>query len=396
MNQRNAFNPFVLGGVVTGKHFAGRASEIERLRSLALGGQHAYLFAPRRYGKTSLLKETLYNLQETNSLIVVWCDCLPTTDVQSLAMRLAEEVVHAARGGKLAEWGKTAGSLFKRLRPSVSVTSDGRVTVGLDMAPSQTPLPDLEDALAAVARLSAMKKQPIALVFDEFQQIAEWDKGHQTEAVVRTAIQHFSGVSCIFAGSERHLLQQMFSDRARPLFQLAAPFPIGRLSTEELSPWLKQRFGESGLRIDIDPLRMLVAIAAGHPGATQFLAHFVWETATAQSAPAITTELVQEALTRAVDAGDTIYGADYSRLTAAQRQVLAAFATEPTLAPTAAEYLRRHRLPSKSTVNQAVKSLVEKGHLEDDKAGYLVSDPLFAEWIRRLHVVTTSLTIGDR
>ena len=47
---------------------------------------------------------------------------------------------------------------------------------------------DLEDALEAVAALATGK--PVAVVFDEFQQIAEWDPEHRTEAVIRTAIQH--------------------------------------------------------------------------------------------------------------------------------------------------------------------------------------------------------------
>ncbi|MGH7675279.1 MAG: AAA family ATPase [Gemmatimonadales bacterium] len=394
MNQPNTLNPFVLGGVVTGKRFAGRTAEIERLRVLAAEAQHVYLFAPRRYGKTSLLREAFSQAQQERKLSLVWCDCLPTADPQGLASRLAAEVARAARRGKVAEWAKTAGSLFKRLRPVLKVGPEGRMEITIDLSPpGQGSLPDLEDALAAVDRLADMKRRPVVLVFDEFQQIAEWDKGYQIEAILRTAIQQFERVACVFAGSERHLLQLMFSDRARPLFKLAAPFPLRRLSREELAPWLEERFRETGYQLQADATEALLSIGAGHPWATQYLGHFVWETAMAHGGRSVTAQVVNDGLTQALEAGDTIYATDYARLTSPQRQVLAAIGAEPTKSPTAAAYLRQHRLPSKSTVSQSVRSLSEKGYLEVQEGPYFVSDPVFGEWVRRQQSVFASVTI---
>lgn len=393
MDKRNLLNPFVLGGVVTGKRFAGRNAEIERLRMIAQSGQDVYLFAPRRYGKTSLLKEAFAKPEEAGDLVVVWCDCLPSTDVASLAARLAEEVIRAARVSRAAEWAKHVGSLFKRLRPTLTIGSDGGASIRLEVAASQSSLPDLEDALAAVQRLARAKHKPVALVLDEFQQIAEWDKGHQTEAVIRTAIQQFDHVSCIFAGSERHLLQQMFNDRARPLFQLAGPFPLGRLPAGEFSPWLIERFKETGLDIHEDALAALFSICAGHPGATQFLGHYVWDAAVERGSKVVTAGVVEEGLAQALDASDTIYAGAYARLTNPQRQVLAAIATEPTRSITSADYLRRHRLPAKSTVSLSAKSLLMSGTVEQQDDVYMISDPLFGHWIRHLRVVAASSVI---
>jgi hypothetical protein len=78
MNSRKYLNPFALGGVVTGKQFAGRSAEVARLRAIAEAGQHVFVFAPRRYGKTSLLREALETEAISRRLVLVWCDCLPT------------------------------------------------------------------------------------------------------------------------------------------------------------------------------------------------------------------------------------------------------------------------------------------------------------------------------
>lgn len=391
MDHPKTLNPFVLGGVVTGRRFAGRASEIARLRALAAAGQHAYLFALRRYGKTSLLREAFAWPGRAAHPSLVWCDCLPTVDARGLAQRVGEAVTLACRRGRPSEWIKAAASLFQRLRPALSVGAEGDVHVTLEVARTATgPLPDLEDALAAIQRLAESKLHPIVLVFDEFQQVAEWDSHHQTEAVIRTAVQQFRRVACVFAGSQRHLLQQMFADRARPLFKLAAPFPLARLTRDELEPWLVERFGDTGQGLDREAADAILRTAAGHPWATQYLAHFVWEKAVARSARRVTAAIVSEALGEAQRASGTVYAAEYSALTVAQRRVLLAITSEPTSAPTAAAYLARQDLPAKSTTSQALRSLLEKGYLENQDGQYLVSDPLLGEWLRRQHEVTAT------
>lgn len=379
-----SLNPFALGGVVTGRQFAGRVAEIARLRDLVHSGQHAYIYGPRRYGKSSLLREALGSLLDAKRIDGVWCDCWPTTDAQDLATRLAQDVVSRAGNlSKVAEWVKTAGGLFKRLRPTFAIGPGGS-TVSIDVSPTgQGKLPDLEDAVAAVGRLAAHRKRPTVLVFDEFQQVAQWNEASQAEATLRSAIQQLKGVSCLFAGSQRHLLQQMFNDRARPLFNLAAPFPLGRLSQEEIGPWLSERFMDSGITLEATALERMVEVAAGHPWATQYLAHFVWEAAAVQSARRVDTGIVATALNRAMAVEDTLAGGKLAALTQSQRSVLAAVAREPTTSPTAAHYLARHRLPPKSTVSQALRSLELKGDAERDHQFYLVADPILGEWLRR-------------
>lgn len=301
----------------------------------------------------------------------------------------------AARRGRIAEWIKGAASLFSRIHPAISIGPDGEVRVSVEVAPaaSDPPLRSVEDAIAAVGRLRRLRGLPVALVLDEFQQIAEWDEKHQTEAVLRTAIQHFDGISCVFAGSERHLLQQMFADRARPLFKLAGPFPLRRLARAEVDPWLIERLQETGLALDPTGLDRLIEITAGYPWATQYLAHFVWEAAVGGRVERVNADVVNNALRQAVEAGDTVYARDYASLTPSQRQVLGAIATNPTGEPLAAAYLRKHNLPSKSTVSQSLASLVEKGYLEQEESGYLASDPLFGQWLNRLRPVTATATI---
>lgn len=375
-------NPFTLGGVARGKQFAGRTAEINRLRALACNGQRGFLFAPRRYGKTSLLREAFEPEAEARRLLLFWCDCLPTADQYSLARRIAEPVVRAAECKGMTHWAKAAAALFKRLRPTLSVGPDGDVRVGIDLAEYSATPADIEDALSAAGRLANERCKPAVFVFDEFQQIGAWDADHRTEAAIRTVIQDQPGIAYLFAGGEHHLLEAMFSTPERPLFKLAVPFPLGRLTDDELRPWLAARFGESGAECEPAALDALIELGAGHPWASQYLAHFVWNEAAQRGQSRVTVGTVHDGLTMALGVADTIYDRDLATLTPAQLRVLVAIATEATQSPTAVSYLRKHRLPAKSTVSQALRSIVQQGFVERKNNLYRVSDPLFGEWVR--------------
>ena len=52
-------NPFVYGEVVPAAAFADRVSELDRLVGDLSAGQKVFLISPRRYGKSSLIRQAL-------------------------------------------------------------------------------------------------------------------------------------------------------------------------------------------------------------------------------------------------------------------------------------------------------------------------------------------------
>jgi hypothetical protein len=299
---------------------------------------------------------------------------------------LAGALVEAVRRKRTTDWIKEAGQLFTRLRPSLSVESDARVRIDIGMGPPADGAgrdQSLEDALVGVERLAAARKRPVAVVFDEFQQIVEWDREARAEAIVRTVIQDQTGISYFFAGSQRHLLDEMFADRTRPLYKLAAPFPLGRLAADEIRPWLDARFGDTQMRLEAEAADHLMLVAAGHPWAIQYVSHFVWELKRRGGDRRVTVEDVRRGVDEALRVGATTYEAELSALTATQRRVLAAIAVEPPESPTSSAYLQRHKLPAKSSVSQALGSLLRRGQVEVNAGRHVLSDPLLAEWICR-------------
>src|SRR5215218_8118166 len=63
-------NPFIYGEIVTAAAFADRESERERLGHDLASGQKVFLISPRRYGKSSLVRDVMRNLARQKILTI--------------------------------------------------------------------------------------------------------------------------------------------------------------------------------------------------------------------------------------------------------------------------------------------------------------------------------------
>ena len=84
-------NPFKYGPIALDESFTDRDAEVAELSADALNGQDVVIFAPRRYGKTSLVHRVAQRLATRRALVAevnLWF----TPTKEKLAGRLAREV----------------------------------------------------------------------------------------------------------------------------------------------------------------------------------------------------------------------------------------------------------------------------------------------------------------
>ena len=75
-------NPFSYGTIVKGEYFFDRQEECRRIVSTLSGGNNMVLFAPRRFGKTSLVFRAIEEL-EYLGFICVYFDFMPVYSRES-------------------------------------------------------------------------------------------------------------------------------------------------------------------------------------------------------------------------------------------------------------------------------------------------------------------------
>ena len=166
-------NPFQYGGVVSGDSFCNRTQETAQLKRSVENAEKLFVYSERRLGKTSLIRKVLRELPEEDYL-TVYIDLWPTDGETSFVLACAKAFSEAmaTNADKLLH---TAKTFFSRLVPSVSASDDGKPVISFGFDQKRPDVPLLEEVLAMPAKAAEKEKKRIVVVFDEFQQILEYE-----------------------------------------------------------------------------------------------------------------------------------------------------------------------------------------------------------------------------
>lgn len=362
-------NPFRYSSPVEPEGLIDRAGELHQLLELAEGAHNARLIAPRRYGKTSVLR-ALGDRAERLGVVFVYVNFFGVVTVADIAERIERAYSQQLRG-PLARW-------FDGVRATLRLGSD-LTPASLELTDARAQQPLLE-RLALPRRVFEKTGRRCLIAFDEFQDVLTAQS--RIDAVMRSEIeQHADAASYVFTGSQVGMMQQLFGDRRRAFYAQARPLDLGPLAPEEVADFIALRFADTGREIGA-ALAPLLGFADGHPQRTMLLAHFVWEaTAAGHEADEETWASVLDDVLR-VQAADELRGA-WSRLAAGERRALLAIATGQS--PYARSTPQRVGGSRGGGMEHAIRSLLATGDLSEDRSsstGYRVTDPLLAYWVR--------------
>jgi AAA+ ATPase superfamily predicted ATPase len=175
---RPAPNPFRYGDLAFDEAFTDREAETRELRADVRNGQNVVLFAPRRYGKSSLVWRVMRELVATGDVLVAQVDLLATPSKEKLAEKLASSIYEDMAPPVLRARDKV-GSLFSGLRITPRILFDpntGGVTFSFEAGHAREDVDaTLERLFELPAQIAAERGQRAALVFDEFQEVVEID-----------------------------------------------------------------------------------------------------------------------------------------------------------------------------------------------------------------------------
>jgi hypothetical protein len=274
---KNPTNPFTFGDLALDDAFTDREDEIRELVSDMRNGQNVLVYAPRRYGKSSLVLRAAQEAMR-RKVLVGYCDLMMTPTKERLAGALAK-TLYSDIASPVGQAFERAAELFRslRVRPSIEVDpSDGSLRFSFQVGRRRADIDDtIERLLELVGELAADRKRRVVIVFDEFQEIIALDKRFPN--LMRAVFQAQPEVGHVYLGSKRHLLERIFNDRNEPFWRSAKQLEIGPISPAAFAPFLRDRFVATGKGITDEGLDLLLELTAGHPYGTQELAYFVWE-----------------------------------------------------------------------------------------------------------------------
>ena len=376
-------NPFVYGEVVPASAFVDREVELDRLSRDLLAGQKVFLISPRRFGKSSLVRQALRAAERGGALTVdvtvsSFSSYVAFLEGYARALLSVETRIDRARA-----WLRDMlGAVRPEVRVETTGPTKGQLAVSFPAARSDRDVARLaQEVFALPARIADMRGRRMAVSLDEFQAIGAFNGG-SVEHALRAAVQHQRQVGYVFAGSEPTLMERMLG-RSRPFYKAGPVMRLDRIPADRFTPFLEERFRKTGIRPAGGLGAAIVELAGNLPYDVQRLAHEVWDDVRAAGGRSAGLDDLHATLKRMLGEHQTLFEATWQRLTLAQRGTLRAAVLEEGRELLSADVRARYRLSGPSTVQASLAALVREDILAKESGRYIVVDSLLREWVAR-------------
>lgn len=371
-------NPFDYGGPVTGDHFAGRQLEVAAIVNRLRDHIGVVVTAPRRYGKSSLIKQACAELErhEPRPAIVSvnLLRCGSISEMSGVLLRRLYQVP----GGPWHRVKQVLPGFLRRINVQPSTTFDDSGHPVFSFSPglaSEDASRIVDDVYQILDEIGA--KRPSVLFLDEFQAVSDLDA--QLARRLKALADEHANVSLVLAGSKQHLMESLVLSKGAPLYNMLERLSLDAIPEEDWIPFLVRR-----------------SRRGGKPFADAEVAHSLWRTS--EPIPFDVQQLAYESFNQAdgtiteSDVAHAVEGlirhqaADYAKafekLSGGQRRVIKTLAGGPQATTGSAEFAAAVGLADSTSVRKALIALSEAELVVRRDRTYAVDDPFFAAWLR--------------
>lgn len=372
-------NPFIVTGKIAPEYFCDRVAESARLIKSVTNGNNLVIISPRRMGKTGLIQFCYDKPEIVKEYYTFFIDILHTSSLREFTYLLGREIYET-----LLPRSRRMANLFIQTLKSISgkfgfdPVSNFPV-FSIELGDIERPEYTLEEIFSYLN--SADKRCIVAI--DEFQQIAKYPE-RNIEALLRTHIQQQANSNFIFAGSERHIIQEMFSSAARPFYHSADVLELKAIDSGIYTPFVVNHFEKCRRHIDAVNVEKVYRLFKGHTYYLQKTFNEAFADTPEGSECGIDT--IRRAIDEMIASNDTIFREILSNIPEKQKALLYAIARDgEAVRITSADFIKRHSLASASSVQAAAKKLLEKDYITEINKVFSVTDKLFAMWINKTY-----------
>ena len=343
-------NPFIVTGKIEPEYFCDRVKESERLVKSLTNGNNLVIISPRRMGKTGLIRFCYEKPEIKEEFYTFFIDILHTSSLREFTYLLGKEIYET-----LLPRSKKMASLFIHTLKSIN----GKFGFN-----PLTNLPTFNLELGDIDRPEYPEKN--------------------IEALLRTHIQKIENSNFIFAGSERHMMQEMFLSSSRPFYHSADILELKAIAPEIYIPFIADHFQKRKRHIEIENIEKVYRLFKGHTFYIQKTFNEAF--ADTPKGKECTLEIIKTAIDNLVAYNDTIFREILSNIPEKQKELLYAIAKVGEAENvTSAKFIKRYSLTSASSVQSATKKLLEKDIITEINKVYSVTDKFFAMWINTIY-----------
>lgn len=369
-------NPFVTNGYAGAEYFCDREVETKQITELLTNENNIALISPRRIGKTELIHHCFAQHEIKDKYYTFVIDIYSTNSVSDLVNMFGKAIIDELRPLGRKVWEKFI-NIVSSIRSEISFDINGQPSWGLGIGEIKNPEVTLDEIFAYLNNAD----KPCLVAIDEFQQIINYgDK--RMEALLRTYVQRCVNAHFIFSGSHRHLMGEIFTSPARPFYQSVVLMNLKPLSLDKYREFAIDKFEERGKTLDPQVADEVYSRFDGITSYMQRIMNVLF--LKTQKGSTCTTAMIDDAIDYNLDIASDTYEAMLRQMPEKQRAVFIAISAEGTAKSVrSGAFAKKYHLPSPSSVNSAIKGLLEKDFITQSGDAYVVYDKFFDLWIQR-------------
>ena len=373
-------NPFIYGGLVFGRHFADRQTELSELTAEMRNGGKVFLISPRRMGKTCLLKNLQWKM-EREGVFTAYVDLYRAPTLRHFTELYAKGVVEVVEG-KIEKMVKAIPRLLPGLRPKLEPNPDGTISFSVEyVAREKDVFQVLTEVLEYPEKAAVKKRKPFVIVLDEFSDVTKYN-GADVERAIRAVVQTHQRVGYVFSGSKRSVIRDMVKDKTRAFYRMGATMELSPIPRDVFRPFMENWFGKGGYDLRDGVVDLIFEKGRDVPYNIQRIAHNIWEEA--RDSKKIEKDMVDKAIGTIIRQESMHYEALWDGTPQKQREVLIALASDEPTSLFSREFLQKWRL-GVSSLQSSIKALETRGVLEKGGKGTCrFDDEFFRLWIVRM------------
>ena len=369
-------NPFVTNGYAGPEYFCDRVDETKRITELLTNENNMALISPRRIGKTELIHHCFSQPPIRDNYYTFIIDIYSTCSVSDLVNMFGKAIIDELRPKGRTAWEKFV-QILASLRSEISFDINGQPVWGMGLGTLANPEVTLDEIFTYLNNA----ERPCLIAIDEFQQITNY-ADQRTEALLRTYIQRCTNAHFIFSGSHRHIMAEMFTSPARPFYQSVTLMNLHPLDVEKYRAFANEKFEERGKHLDTSVVDILFGMFSGVTSYIQRVMNVLYLKTPPHAT--CTPDMVADAIDYNLSMASDTYETLLRQMPEKQRNVFMAIAAEGEARNAkGGAFAKKYRLTSPSSVNSAIKGLLEKDFITQQDDAYVVYDKFFLLWTKR-------------
>lgn len=364
---------FYYNTLVSKEDFADREEDIRAISSQIHLGKKITIYAPRRYGKSSLASIILPQEWKTKNSAHLYVDFMGCTQIESVTNRLVEAYAKCLQTYYKKDFLLKGALVFlKNLRLGFSSdAASGEISVELTSSKGRTP--SLSEVLDSIMNFCQHKK--VLLSFDEFQDLNEIP---EALAIFRSYLQKGKNTPMLFLGSKRKLLTQIFASNHSPFFNFSDEWVLKPIPLKEWRPFFNERLKPLQIELDDKALETLCEVALNVPNSICEIGSFIQQN---YSKVKLDEQSLRGIVNTLIEKKSENFRFQLSLLTQSEIQFCKAVG-HSTFAKSLSskEFLAKAQMGA-STSQKIAKKLYNLGIIEEEAQGYRLSNPLLSYFI---------------